>query len=62
MDRLGYSISDSTKPLYISIIEQLDETLSRSINILDLGSSYGINSALMKYDLTMSELNDFFLN
>jgi hypothetical protein len=62
MDRLEYSISDSTKPLYNSIIEQLEDTLSRPVNILDLGSSYGINSALMKYDLTMSELNDFFLN
>ena len=62
MDRLEYSISDSTKPLYNSIIEQLEEKLSRSINVLDLGSSYGINSSLMKYNLTMSELNDFFLN
>jgi len=62
MDRLEYDISDSTKPLYNSIIEQLEDTLSRSINVLDLGSSYGINSALMKYNLTMSELNDFFLN
>jgi hypothetical protein len=62
MNRLEYSISDSTKPLYNSIIEQLEETLSRPINVLDLGSSYGINSSLMKYNLTMSELNDFFLN
>jgi len=62
MKRLRYSISDSTKPLYNSIIEQLENTLSRPINILDLGSSYGINSALMKYNLTMTELNNFFLN
>ena len=62
MNRLGYFISDSTKPLYNSIIEELEDTLSRSINVLDLGSSYGINSSLMKYDLTMSELSDFFLN
>ena len=62
MDRLEYSIPDSTKPLYNSIIEQLEGTLCRPINVLDLGSSYGINSSLMKYNLTMSELNDFFLN
>jgi len=62
MDRLEYSISDSTKPLYNSIIEQLEETLSRPVNVLDLGSSYGINSSLMKYNLTMSELSNFFLN
>ena len=62
MDRLEYDISDSTKPLYNSIIEQLEDTLSRPINVLDLGSSYGINSSLIKYNLTMSKLNDFFLN
>ena len=62
MDRLEYSISDSTKLLYNSILKQLEETLSRPINVLDLGSSYGINSSLMKYNLTMSELSDFFLN
>lgn len=62
MDRLEYSISDSTKPLYNSIIGQLEEELSRPINVLDLGSSYGINSSLIKYNLTMSELNNFFLN
>ncbi len=62
MERLEYDISDSTKSLYNSIIEQLEKELSRPINILDLGSSYGINSSLIKYDLTMSELNNFFLN
>jgi len=60
MNRLEYCISDSTKLLYNVIIEQLEDKLSRPINVLDLGSSYGINSSLMKYDLTMSELNDFF--
>ena len=62
MDRLEYSISDSTKLLYNFIIEQLKGTLSRPVNVLDLGSSYGINSSLIKYDLTMTELNNFFLN
>lgn len=62
MNRLNYDISDSTKSLYNSIIEQLENTLSRPINVLDLGSSYGINSSLMKYNLTMLELNNFFLN
>ena len=62
MNRLEYSISDSTKILYNAIIEELEEKLSRPVNVLDLGSSYGINSSLMKYNLTMSELSDFFLN
>ena len=61
MKRLHYRIPDKTKPLYISLAEQLYKRLSRPINILDIGSSYGINSALMKYDLEMSDLDDFFL-
>lgn len=61
MKRLDYRIPDKTKPLYLSIAKQLYKKLSKKINIIDIGSSYGINSALMKYDLKMSELDDFFL-
>ncbi|KEQ57446.1 hypothetical protein SCCGRSA3_00240 [Marine Group I thaumarchaeote SCGC RSA3] len=59
--RLQYRIPDSTKPLYLSLAEQLYNKLHKPVNVLDLGSSYGINSALMKYNLTMSQLDDFFL-
>ena len=61
MQVLQYRIADHTKPLYLSLAEQLYNKLQRPINILDIGSSYGINSALMKHDLVMSELDDFFL-
>ncbi len=61
MKRLNYCIPDKTKPLYLSLAKQLYNKLSRTIRILDIGSSYGINSSLMKYNLNMSELSDFFL-
>jgi len=62
MKRLDYRIADKTKPLYISIAKQLyKKTLQKKINIIDIGSSYGINSMLMKYNLTMSDVDDFFL-
>ncbi|MFQ5781856.1 MAG: hypothetical protein ACE5GR_02225 [Nitrosopumilus sp.] len=61
MKKLEYRIPDKTKPLYLSIAKQLYNKLSKKINIIDIGSSYGINSALMKYDLKMSDLDDFFL-
>ncbi|MCA9819389.1 MAG: hypothetical protein KC440_01025 [Nitrosarchaeum sp.] len=60
MQRLDYFIPDKTKPLYLSLAKQPYKKLSRIIKILDIGSSYGINSSLMKYDLSMSELNHFF--
>ncbi|MFQ5440636.1 MAG: class I SAM-dependent methyltransferase [Nitrosopumilaceae archaeon] len=61
MKKLHYRIPDKTKPLYLSLAEQFIQKLSRPLNILDIGSSYGINSALLKYDLEMSDLDDFFL-
>jgi hypothetical protein len=61
MRKLQYRIPDSTKPLFLSLAEQLFNKRRRPLNVLDLGSSYGINSALMKYNLTMSKLDDFFL-
>lgn len=61
MQVLQYRIADHTKPLYLSLAEQLYDKLQRPINILDIGSSYGINSALLKHNLVMSELDDFFL-
>ena len=61
MRRLQYRIPNSTKSFYMSLAEQLYKKLSRPINILDIGSSYGINAALMKHDLEMSDLDDFFL-
>lgn len=61
MQRLQYRIADLTKPLYLSIAEQLYGKLHRSLNVLDIGSSYGINSALMRNNLTMSQLGGFFL-
>ena len=61
MKRLDYRIPDKTKPLYLSIVKQLYKKLSKTIKIVDIGSSYGINSALMKHDLSMSDLDDFFL-
>ena len=61
MQNLRYHIPDFTKPLYESLAEQLYQNLNRPINILDLGSGYGINSALLTFDLTMSDLENFFL-
>ena len=61
MKRLDYRIPNKTKPLYLSIAKKIHKKFSRKIKILDIGSSYGINSALMKCDLTMSDLDNFFL-
>ena len=62
MKRLDYRIPDKTKPLYLSLAKQIYKKVSRTIKVLDIGSSYGINSALMRHNLRMSDLDDFFLS
>lgn len=61
MKRLDYRIPDKTKPLYLSLARQIYKKVSRTIKVLDIGSSYGINSALMRHNLRMSDLDNFFL-
>lgn len=61
MRNLEYRIPDQTKPLYKHLVERIVNYKKRPVKILDLGSSYGINSALLNHELIMSELDDFFL-
>ena len=61
MKNLGYRIPDQTKPLYQHLAERMSNYLNRRLKILDLGSSYGINSALLNYELVMSELDNYFI-
>ncbi len=62
MNNLKYRIADQTKPLYTHIAERMVNQQKTPIKILDIGSSYGINSALMKHGLTTSDLDEFFLD
>lgn len=62
MKNLEYRIPDQTKPLYQHLAERMVNYLKRPIKILDIGSSYGINSALLNHELVMTELDDFFEN
>ena len=62
MKRLDYRIPDQTKPLYKHLAERIVNYKKNSVKILDIGSSYGINSALLNHHLIMSELDDYFVN
>jgi hypothetical protein len=54
--KLDYEIPGSAKPLFESLISHLQQSRSEPIHVLDLGCSYGVNAALLKHDLTMSDL------
>lgn len=54
--KLDYSIPDTAKPIFQQLIGRLQGQQDDAVHVLDLGCSYGINAALLKYDLSMSKL------
>ncbi|NQV48050.1 MAG: class I SAM-dependent methyltransferase [Rhodospirillaceae bacterium] len=57
LDKLDYVIPDNAKPIFQKLIGHLQQRRGDTVHILDLGCSYGINSATLKHDLSMDELN-----
>lgn len=56
LEKLDYAIPDLAKPVFQTLISHLRHRKNGTIHVLDLGCSYGINAALLKYDLSMSDL------
>ena len=56
LNKLGYEIPGSAKPVFKKLIDHLHQDLDDTVHVLDLGASYGVNAALLKHDLSMSEL------
>lgn len=54
--KLGYAIPDAAKPIFQKLISHLRRQPNDIVRVLDLGCSYGVNAALLKHDLSMSEL------
>ena len=53
--KLDYQIPQLAKPRFARLVDELRST-RRTVTVLDIGCSYGINAALLRYDLTMDEL------
>jgi carnitine O-acetyltransferase len=62
MRRLHYEIGERAKPYFSAAAELLRRQLGlvKKLRVLDLGCSYGVGAALLKYDFTFAELADFF--
>jgi hypothetical protein len=58
LKELDYRIPQSAKPVFQTLLNQLHEDSGETVHALDLGCSYGVNAALLKYDLTMPQLYD----
>lgn len=54
---LGYCVPQQAKPYFEKLIKEYRELEEVAVpTVLDIGCSYGINAALLKYDATMDEL------
>jgi len=62
MGRLGYEIGERAKPYFQRAICWLRDRpdAESDVQVLDLGCSYGVGSALVKFDFTFEELAGFF--
>ena len=62
MSRHGYAIGEQAKPYFQMALEYLRQTegAGKTIDMLDLGCSYGIGAGLMKYKLSFFDMMDFF--
>ncbi len=58
LNKLDYRIPDVAKPIFEKLISLCRRSPDRSLKVLDLGCSYGINAAILQHDMTMSELFD----
>ena len=56
LKKLDYEIPGAAKPIIQQLIGHLQSASKEPVHVLDIGSSYGVNAALIKYDMTMSEL------
>lgn len=56
LKRLGYAIPSAAKPIFQQLITRRREHQDETIQLLDLGCSYGVNAALLKHDLSMPKL------
>ncbi len=64
MDQLEYAIGQEARPFFLSTIALMREQLGNQapVRMLDLGCSYGVGSALVKYGFSFREIADFYSN
>ena len=56
MEDLEYQIPENAKPTINFFIAQIKKRYSETVSILDLGCSYGVLSALVRFDLPLKSL------
>ncbi len=64
LKRVDYAIPEVAKPIFRGLLGDLrarpEGDRDRGLTVLDLGCSYGVNAAMLKYDFTMEGLYDYY--
>ena len=60
LNKLDYAIPDTAKLIFQALIGHLQACQNDTVHILDLGCSYGINAAILKHDLSMDKLYEYW--
>lgn len=56
---LDYQITGQARPVFRKLIDELRQRRqSKRLKMLDLGCSYGINAALLKFNVTLEDLSE----
>jgi len=56
MSSVEYEIPQNARHVFEQLIHRLTQLRGRSLRILDVGSSYGINASLLRYELDLRDL------
>jgi SAM-dependent methyltransferase len=56
LGKLDYAIPAAAKPIFRTLIHHLKRRRPGPVQVLDLGCSYGVNAALLKHDISLSDL------
>lgn len=60
LGKLEYGIPGEAKPVLQRVIDARRTVQDDAVTVLDIGCSYGINAALLKHDLEMGQLYDWY--
>lgn len=58
LGKLGYVIPELARPVFRDLADKIAADRGSPVCALDIGCSYGINAALLKYELSMATLHD----
>lgn len=53
---LDYIIPELARPVFTSLVTKLEKLRGRSLRVLDIGCSYGINAAMLQYPIDLDRL------